>query len=576
MTGSVAANHPMPRFARALMTRNGSLAVVAWLLTFALLLAPAGWPVLLAVADANAWQRLVDEAPRICRLATTTAQLVVTTLLLSVPLGVIVAMALFRLQTPGRRVLRPLIFFAAFIPLVVYVAGWQAYVGPWGLVRWAAPSSDVSQRMHAAAFIHAFFAFPWVCGLVGIGLCTIHPSLEEQALLDAGPARVLWRVTAPLAALAIALAAIAAAVPVLTDPSVTDLYQIRSLAEEVYTELELNRNAHVETLITVPISLAAAAALYWLLTGCQCAEAAHVTGWTPLPVDRQTRWLARAGAGLSCLCMAPAVGLVYQSGLISGPESAAGWTVRHWSLLVALGYIVDELRISATAIVLDLIDAAAAGLVATTAATVLVWYWRASRSWVRFLGVGLICWLFVIPGPVLGLGIIDIFNRPDPVGILAVLYDCGFAMLFGRTVRVLAFATAVIAAGLVRLDNRTFDASESDGATTWQTLWHVAVPMLRPALLLAFVLTTALAMSEMPTTKILVPAGADPMVTTLFSLLHTGTSNQPAARCLVILFITGLMLLAGYRVWRWSTGLPGNLDQRHEIIAGPEARLLAH
>lgn len=46
----------------------------------------------------------------------------------------------------------------------------------------------------------------------------------------------------------------------------------------------------------------------------------------------------------------------------------------------------------------------------------------------------------------------------------------------------------IILAGLVSMPSDPFEAAEVDGATAWQTFWHVTLPMLRPTIGMAVIL----------------------------------------------------------------------------------------
>jgi iron(III) transport system permease protein len=90
--------------------------------------------------------------------------------------------------------------------------------------------------MLPAIWVHAVAALPWVVLLVGQGLCWVERELEEDALLVASPWRVLWAVTLPRCRAALFAAGLWVAVQTATEITVTDLMQVRTFAEEVYTQ----------------------------------------------------------------------------------------------------------------------------------------------------------------------------------------------------------------------------------------------------------------------------------------------------------------------------------------------------
>ena len=52
------------------------------------------------------------------------------------------------------------------------------------------------------------------------------------------------------------------------------------------------------------------------------------------------------------------------------------------------------------------------------------------------------------------------------------------------------FVALLLLAGLQNIDPALFEAARVDGASAWQRLWHVTLPLLRPALLVALVFRT--------------------------------------------------------------------------------------
>ena len=100
--------------------------------------------------------------------------------------------------------------------------------------------------------MHAMATLPWVVLIGGMGLCAVEPELEESALLDYTPARVLRTVTFRRALSAIAAAGLAVAVLTAGDMTVTDLLQVRTYAEESYLQYTLGRGPGAAALVVIP------------------------------------------------------------------------------------------------------------------------------------------------------------------------------------------------------------------------------------------------------------------------------------------------------------------------------------
>jgi multiple sugar transport system permease protein len=53
------------------------------------------------------------------------------------------------------------------------------------------------------------------------------------------------------------------------------------------------------------------------------------------------------------------------------------------------------------------------------------------------------------------------------------------------------FIFLVLLAGLRSLPHEPYEAADVDGATAWQTFWHITVPLLNPVMIVAFVMRMA-------------------------------------------------------------------------------------
>ena len=214
--------------------------MVRWRIAVAVLLAAiVGWPLVMPfvnlLAEPRAWSAWRD-APRILALTRTTSELIGGVLLVDMPLGIILATLLYRSDLPGRKFLRRVVVVSLFVPLPLLTSAWQAALGSGGWLGPAHAGWPWVTGLRAAVWVHAAAGLPWVIWLVGQGLCWVEPEVEDDARLAAGPWRVLFRVTLPRARGAVFAAAEWVALLTAHEITVTDMTQVRTFAEEVYTQ----------------------------------------------------------------------------------------------------------------------------------------------------------------------------------------------------------------------------------------------------------------------------------------------------------------------------------------------------
>src|SRR4051794_15205508 len=213
----------MPR----LPTHNRTSAV--WLLLISLL----------ALVLATLWH--LD--PRVGRLWLNSARLASLTCLIALPLGTFLAAGIFKSDVPGRRIAALLLVGMLFVPLYLVTGAWDAGFGVQG---WHTLSTNPHLAREpwlagwrAAVWVHALAVVPWVVLIVGASLRAVEAEIEEDAATCATPQKVMWYVSIRRAAPAIAVAGIWIAIMTTTEISVTDFFQVRTFAEEVYTQAAL-------------------------------------------------------------------------------------------------------------------------------------------------------------------------------------------------------------------------------------------------------------------------------------------------------------------------------------------------
>ncbi|WP_324715568.1 sugar ABC transporter permease [Carboxydochorda subterranea] len=105
------------------------------------------------------------------------------------------------------------------------------------------------------------------------------------------------------------------------------------------------------------------------------------------------------------------------------------------------------------------------------------------------------------------------------------------------------FVTLVVLAGLKALPAEPFEASLVDGAGAWQRLWHITIPLLRPAFLVAVVIRTLSALR-------------------LFDAVYVVTGGGPGSSSEVLSFYTYRMAFQSYQL-----GYAGALGVLSLIVA---------
>jgi len=526
-----------------------------------------------ALASPGAWH-VWDDGGRLLGLARNTLLLVACTLALALPAGIVGAVLLYRTDLPFRGFFRFVALLTLFVPLPLFASGWQAALGSGGWLPaafWGPPSAsdpDVSPStglvwktwghgLNAAVWIHAVAALPWVVLLVGQGLCWVERDLEEEALTFTNPWRVLGRVTLRRSLAAVGGAALWVTLQTATEITVTDMFQVRTFGEEVYTQfvapdtVDAVARAVVAALPSVlaTAALVLAAAWWWErklppLETLATAPYVYRLG--------RARWpcFVALAVVVGVLAGVPVNGLVWKLGLAGNP--------RHWSFTVAAEHLDKVLRVRGRLVAESLALAGLAGLVTGTLALLTCWLAVGTR-WFHAAVLLLIAAAWARPGPIVGLGLKGAINHLLPSergGVLErVLYlgPSPAPALWAYLLRFFPCAIAVLWPVVRLLPRDLREAARVDGAGPAQELRYVVGPLTFPAFLRAGLVVAVLALGELSAGKLVETPGSQTFAHEVFTQMHYGVTNDLAAFCLILLgavTLGGVLVAAASRLLR--------------------------
>lgn len=529
-----------------------------------------GVPVILPVIEAvgaGGGPTASTELTRSGGLAANTLALAAGACAVAVPVGTVLAVVLERVHVPGRRALRGALVAGLFVPLPVSAVAWQIVLGTWlpplalepGQVAWR----PWNEGLAPAVWVHGMAGVPWVVWIVAAGLRAADRGLEEDALLNGGPARVFRWVLLPRAALASAAAAGWVTVQAVTEIPITDAMMVRTFAEEVYTQI-----VSVSDAVTGAVVAAAPAWAAAILVGTWVARRTARAfdappGEVGPPVGLRLRVWQRIAAGLfaaavvATVAVLPVAALVWKAG---GGGTHGGWTA---------GYLLTEFEIVVRTdgrILLGSVGAAlATGVVTAGAAWLSCWLADGSRWFARLL-FALCVVLAVAPGPLVGLGLKDTIRRlvdveadvlhrlgaaPTFPPLRSALYDQPSPIPAGwaAAVRLFPLAVAVLWPAVRAVPRDLLEAVKLDGLGPFAAWRLVLVPLTGPAVVRAAIAVAALALGEVSAGKLVNPPFRPAFIFRLFDQMHYGAESTVAALCLLQLAATAaaaaLLLGAG-------------------------------
>ncbi len=515
-----------------------------------------GFPLLFPFLDLITNYSSLDTQENVSRILLVSRNsfiLVAGTLLLSLPVGTFLAVLLFRTNVPCRSEFCGLLFFSLFVPLPIFASAWQATLGPGSwlpFVIWTPTAGRPwPQGLMPAIWVHGLYAIPWVAILAGNTLRCIEPELEEDALMIMPARKVIWSVSLTLCRSTFILAGLLVAIFTANNISVTDLFLVRTYAEEVYLSFNLGEDH--------PLAVGVLSALPSVFIGCGIIfllgsqllsglSKSMFSGRTP-PTFAITKWRWPTFGIVFCFfaihLAIPVMGLIWRVGLAGNPLS--------WSVAISLDNIAQSFGNNLSTILASIGGAVLSGIVVSIFALLVAWSLPAnSHSQVILLLLITILW--ILPEPILGLGLKQtiltivifvpfpmvsdwLYNGPSPLptwwGYIIVTFPIAYGLLWPST---------------RKIPQDLQEAAKLDGATPRQQLVYLYLPLTLGAIFSSMCITTAFALQEIGISQLAGTPGVETFTQIVFDRMHYGVTQEVAAVCLVML---GTLALMAIEIW---------------------------
>jgi iron(III) transport system permease protein len=512
---------------------------------------------------------LITSDARVLSLLKNTVLLTAATCAISIPLGVLLALLLVRTGVPMRRPALVLLAGMLFVPLYLQAAAWSAGFGQlgWYSLSRGSFSTPILSGWVAAIWIHAVAALPWVVMLVAVALSWRESSLEDAARLDGSPGQVFTRVTLRRCLPAISMAVLWVALMTVGEMTVTDLYGIRTFAEELYTGFAWYENRN-----EIP-GWQSAVCLSCCLAGLTVAAVGKLMeGMQRLPRRsgsemrlRQAPWFLALFTWCLLLVViaVPIANLVYKAGL--RVELIDSQRMRLWSWDQFVQFVVPlpgafrstalwryrqefgwTVAIAASAATLVL------GIAIPLALCARRGRWSALPAAI-VMAVGA-----AFSGPLAALTIVWVRSMCSGRFAVWLFDETVFAPAVAAALRSLPLGILICWVALATLERRVAEAAVLDGARGWQCFLNFVVPLRSRELALAWLVAFAVAYGDLSASILVVPPGIMTLPMRVFDQLHAGVDDRVASICLTSLFgffTIALLAVALFLPWmRQSAG----------------------
>ena len=473
------------------------------------------------LSDARQWQ-LLTTSLSVAGGATLAAGCV------GVPLG----FALARAGGHSGHRWRLLLGAPLFLPPYVIALAWVLTIGPTGPLATLVSPERLNQWTYSgmsASLALAASLFPLIAFSVEAALAGVSARAEEAGRIVATPARVLARITLPMIAPAVGAAGLLAFALALTEFGVPGLLRVRVYTTEVFTAFSSFYDFSRATALAMPLL---ALVLLLMTAAIRMTEPMRATtrrlAIPPTTTSVRPSWLASAAlAGSSVVAVfVPLAALV-----------ADAWSLRDPMSIV---------RGSGPAISTSIVTAGASATVVASVSAVLGYvrgHLHNRRGWLLDLTCA---WLFAVPGTIVGVGLIRLWNRPG----LDWVYGTAAMLVLANVARFLPLGV-LLAGAAARQVPPSIEEAASMGGAPWQRTWlRVWLPQIRGAVLAVWTLTFVLAFGELGASVLVNPPGSTTLPVHVYTLVANAPPGQLAGLALLQSAVGVIGLWAASRAWR--------------------------
>jgi iron(III) transport system permease protein len=152
--------------------------------------------------------------------------------------------------------------------------------------------------------------------------------------------------------------------------------------------------------------------------------------------------------------------------------------------------------------------------------------------------------LFAIPGTVLSIGLVRLWNTPGTWFI----YATPALLILGYTAQYCAVTTRLSLAGLMLIPTSLDEAGRLSGAMWTRRLFRISIPLSTRTLVCAWLAAYILCLRDVPIALMTAPPGGDPLPARILTLMANGAPPMIASLCLIMAIASLIPLVILARV----------------------------
>lgn len=456
-------------------------------------------------------------------------------------LGTVLAYLVVMVEFPGRRWLEWVLFLPFAIPAYVLafvylgVFDYSGYLQVWMREVLGLSGFDIRQGYWAIilTFVLAFYPYVYMMTRACFKRQKIN-MIETGKLLGAGPWRVFFKVSLPIARPAAAAGLLVTLMETLADFGVVSLFNYDTLTTAIYSAWGDFRSIEVAAQLASLLVLAAFFLIYFE------KKARGNAKYYSLNVAHKKPYHATGIFGWSITLF------VFSVFMLSFAMPMLQLLFWAWTS-IATEWHVKYFELISSTVILTMV----AAIITVSIATVLALpgHCKQNSIWLKSV-IRLATLGYALPGSVMAVGLLYGVEQLSVVNIYwggesinHIIFGSIILLLFAYVSRFMAIAYHSIDAGTQQIKPVFAQSARLLSASRLRLIWRVYLPLMTPSILAGGLLVAVDVMKELPATYLLRPFGWDTLAIQVYELSAEGLFERASVPALIMVLFASILLL---------------------------------
>lgn len=516
--------------------KKGSLLLVLFLFTI------GGLPIVMMVTSSfiskgnfsfENFKFLFDDPHKLVLLKNSILLGVLTVAITNI-IGIPIAFSITKTNLMFKSIIKIGFVLPIFIPSYIIALSWGSILGENGVLNTffnvGKLTNSIYHSTFGVAFILAICFLPIVILFINDSLCNIEKEVEEAALLEVSQIKVFFHLILPLIQPAILSSSILIFILTISEFGVPMLLGVNVFTTEIFTQFSAFYNYDAAIILSLPLTIVSFILIYWQYK--KLKDRVFVNNES----TKNTKAVIKLGRWNITVF---AIIIILMASLVLLP------LINLFIKSLPLDSYTTALQYSKKQAVVSLLNSLTGATLITALGFITAYYIERQRK--KSLDT-LSFFYFAIPSTVLGIGLIQLWNR----WIFSdIIYSTFIIVQIGYIARFLIISERVFLNAFKQIPRSFEEAAKVEGATQFQIFRKILIPILTPSFFISFILGFIFCFGELGTTIVVYPPGQATLPISLYTIMANSPESVYSAMSMMIIIPLLVIIIILFSVQKY-------------------------